>query len=269
MTGAARAAAFFRAGWTTFEADPGLAPWVAAARPAAEAILADPARLAADLRCGGTWFAGVHAFGNDAAGAIAAEGVPALAGEAVEFIAGALGLAGFDWDQAQISACYPGYPQQGAEESAANFRYRLTRDAAHVDGLLRDSQRRRRLGETHGFILGIPLTPTDREAAPLVVWEGSHEVMRAAFRARLAGLPPSVWGEEDITKAYHAARAEAFDTCPRRVVHVSPGGAYVVHRLALHGVAPWQSAATAPRVIAYFRPDPFPGAAPGWWLDRA
>ena len=252
-----------------FEPEPGLLAWASAARGLAEALLADAEIRAGDLRCGGTWFAGVNLCPNDAAGAVPGQGVPALAGAPVSFVRTVLGLSGFAWDRAQISVCYPGYPRQGAEESPANHRYRLHRAAAHVDGLLRDAARRRRPGETHGFILGLPLAGAAPGAAPMVVWEGSHEVMRRAFRARLRGVAPSDWAGEDVTEAYHAARAEAFETCPRREVTAPPGGAYLVHRLALHGVAPWTAPEdAAPRMIAYFRPDPFPGAAPDWWLDR-
>ena len=38
------------------------------------------------------------------------------------------------WDPAQVSVCYPGYPMPREEESKAAFKYRLKRDAAHVDG---------------------------------------------------------------------------------------------------------------------------------------
>ena len=269
MSGAEdRAAAFFRRGWTVFDPDPETARWAAAARPVADGILADPDSPARDWRCGGTWFAGVNIFPNDAGGAVPARGVPPVGGPAVRFVAEALGLSGFAWDRAQLSVCFPGYPRQGAEESEANHRYRVNRAAAHVDGLLRDAERRRYPGEVHGFILGLPLSEADAGASPMVVWEGSHEIMRRAFRERLAGVPPERWPDEDITETYHAARREAFETCPRVPVHVAPGGSYIVHRLALHGVAPWDSAGETPRIVAYFRPDPFPGAAPGWWLDR-
>ena len=261
---------FFTRGWIAFPPEPRLSNWAAAARDVAEDVLADPGARPDDLRCDGTWFAGVNALANDATGAVPARGVPPLSGRAIDFIAEVLGLSGFAWDSAQLSVCYPGYPRQGAEESAANHSYRLRRDAAHVDGLLRDPARRRNLGETHGFILGLPLVETPADAAPFVIWEGSHEVMRRAFRARLGALAPRDWPRENITEAYHAARTEAFETCPRREITAPPGGAYLVHRLALHGVAPWRADATAPpRIIAYFRPDPFPGAAPDWWLNRA
>jgi len=255
-------------GWAVMPPDPAIAAWAAAARPLADEALADPEARAAWLRCGGTWFAGVNVFPNGPDGGVPAHGVPPLAGAAVDFIAARLGLAGLTWDTAQISVCYPGYPQPWAGESAAAFGYRAKRDAAHVDGLTRDPARRRRLGERHGFILGLPLTETPPEAAPFVVWEGSHETMRAAFRARLAGIPPERWGDEDVTDAYWEARRRVFETCRRVPIAAEPGQAVLTHRLAVHGVAPWAAPEGPPRAIAYFRPDPFPGADPHWWLEN-
>lgn len=261
--------AFFRRGWVAFPHDPDIARWAAAARPLADRIAADPDLRDRWLRCGGTWFAGVNVLPNDALGAVAAEGVPPLAGAPLRFIADTLGLAGFDWDAAQVSVCYPGYPAApSVDESEAAFRYRRDRDAAHVDGLERDAERRRRPGEAHGFILGIPLTPTPPGAAPFVVWEGSHEIVRTAFRERLGGIDPARWRDEDVTDAYVAARRRIFADCPRVPVHAAPGGAYLVHRLALHGVAPWApDGGDAPRAIAYFRPETWPGGTLEKWLN--
>lgn len=262
------AAPFFHKGWVRFPYDPAVADWAVQARAVAERCFADPALRTRWLRCGGTWFAGVNVFPNDATGAVPAAGVPPLTGAPVRFIAEALGLAGIAWDRAQVSICLPGYPRPSAGESAAAFRFRRDRDAAHVDGLLRFGNRRRRPGETHGFILGLPLTETPANAAPCVVWEGSHEVIRHALRARLDGVPPERWAAEDVTDAYIAARRECFETCRRVPLHARPGEAYLIHRLALHGVAPWAAGTASQRAIAYFRPDPFPGATPGWWLGR-
>ncbi|HSF94647.1 MAG TPA: hypothetical protein VLA52_06425 [Thermohalobaculum sp.] len=260
---------FFDKGWCAFGHDPVLARWVAAARPVAEATLHDPELRDKWLRCGGTWFAGVNALPNDASGAVPQAGVPPLAGRAVSFVADVLGFGGLDWDPAQVSICFPGYPRPWDGESDAAFRFRRDRDAAHVDGLKRFDGRRRHLGETHAFILGIPLTRTAPDAAPFTVYEGSHEVMRRAFRARLTGIAPQDWAAEDITEAYAAARREAFETCPRVPVHALPGEAYIAHRLLLHGVAPWgDSRETAPRVIAYFRPPAGTGQSPDWWLEN-
>jgi len=262
---------FFQAGWSRFPHDRAVAAWAEAARPVAEACLADEAARRAWLRCGGTWFAGVNIFPNDAAGAVPEAGVPPLSGGVIDFLAQALGLSGFAWDKAQISVCFPGYPQPWEGESDSAFRFRRDRDAAHVDGVLRDEVRRRSLGETHGFILGLPLVEAHEDAAPLVVWEGSHERVRAAFRARFAGIAPAEWAAEDITEAYQAVRREIFESCRRVPVWARPGEAYLVHRLALHGVAPWAAPhcpeGGPPRMIAYFRPDIAPGAAPDWWLE--
>ncbi|MCP4769462.1 MAG: hypothetical protein GY875_24800, partial [Gammaproteobacteria bacterium] len=121
-------------------------------------------------------------------------------------------------------------------------------------------QRRRHLREHHGFILGIPMVEFDAGASPFVAWEGSHEIMRALFADRFAGIAPAQWGEEDITAVYHAARERAFASCERVEVHARPGQAFLVHRLLLHGMAPWRNGARAGpdgRMICYFRPDPF------------
>ena len=247
-----------------------LAAWAEAVRPIAAATLHDPELRSRWLRCGGTWFAGVDALPNDGSGAVPERHVPPLAGVAVEFIGSVLGLAGIAWDKAQVSICFPGYPQPWDGESESAFRFRRDRDAAHVDGLRRpEPGRRRKLAETHGFILGIPLTETRPDAAPFTVYEGSHEVMRRALRARLEGIASADWADEDVTEAYVAARREALRTCPRVPLHGRPGQAYLAHRLVLHGTAPWGSSSeTGPRMIAYFRPDPMAGAAPDWWLER-
>ncbi len=92
--------------------------------------------------------------------------------------------------------------------------------------------------------------------------------MRRALRARLQGVAPRRWAAEDVTDAYVEARRECFERCRRVPVPARPGEAYLIHRLALHGVAPWDGEAGGERMIAYFRPDAFPGADPDWWLER-
>lgn len=246
---------FFEWGWARFGPDPAVEAWLDAARPVAFAMLDDPAH-AEWWRCGNTWFAGVGVLPNDNEGRLGLS--PPIGGAAVDFIADALHLSP-EWDRGQLSVTRPGYPRPVGEESEAAFRYRQKRDAAHVDGLRRfGPDRRRKLREPHGFILGLPLTEADAEAAPLVVWEGSHRIMRRAFRAAFAGTPPHDWPELDITDAYVAARREVFDTCARSPLPARPGEAILIHRLALHGVAPWgEGASAAPegRAIAYFRPE--------------
>jgi hypothetical protein len=246
---------FLGKGWCRFEFDPALADWAKhALAPAREAVIAkENARW---LHCGGTWFVGVHALQNDSSGAVG-DSDP-LHGAAVDFIRQSLGISGFGWDRGQISVCYPGYPQPMESESAAAFRYRRERDAAHVDGLLPEgTDRRRHLREHHGFILGIPLVEFSADASPFVVWEGSHEMIRAALDERFGDQPPNQWGDEDITEAYHAIRKSVFRKCRRVEIAVRPGQAFVAHRLVLHGVAPWAESATAGedgRMICYFRP---------------
>lgn len=244
-----------RAGWCRFEHDSGIADWVAATHPVARALASDPAQIAQWLRCGGTWFAGVNILPNDTNGAL--QDGPVLRGQAIEFINDIYGAQ--RWDKAQISVIYPGYPRPMPGESPSAFRFRRDRDAAHVDGLLPvGPDKRRHLHEPHGFVLGLPLTSCTDEASPMVIWEGSHKLMQAAFGKALAGVPVAQWREVDLTDIYQSTRRICFETCPRVAIMAQPGEAYLVHRLALHGVAPWGKNAVAPpegRMIAYFRPE--------------
>lgn len=248
--------AFFEKGWCRFPHDPTLAAWVSHALPVARDAVAEPEH-AQWLRCGGTWFAGVNVLPNNASGAVG--GGPVLAGQAVDFISDTLGLIGFSWDRAQVSVCYRGYPKPMPSETEAAFRFRLNRDAAHVDGLRREGpDKRRHLREHHGFLLGISMVEADRHASPLVVWEGSHEIIRETFLNVFEAVPPEQWGEIDVTEIYHSVRRRIFDSCNRVEVSARPGEAYLVHRLCLHGVAPWApSARGGPdgRMIVYFRPE--------------
>ncbi len=242
-------------GWAMFPAEAAVAEWADAARGAALARIADPVHRAEWLQCEGTWFVGVDTLPNDATGAVPG-GLP-LSGAAQAALRGLYG--DLPLHRGQVSVIYPGYPRPRKGEGEGAFRYRLKRDAAHVDGLLAVwADRRRMLKERHAYILGLPLTRADARASPLVVWEGSHHVMRRAFEAAFADVPPGRWGEVDVTDAYQAARREVFETCQRIAVPATPGEAYAVHRLALHGVAPWGTEAEAAdegRMIAYFRPE--------------
>lgn len=241
-------------GWEVFAQEPALAAWVAAARGPALAATQDQAQRQRWLRHGGTWFAGVDLLCNDAEGRVG-QGV-ALAGAALARAEGVVGR--LPLHPAQVSVTYPGYPGRDPGESDSAHRYRLTRDAAHLDGLLPEGpDKRRHLREGHGYILGVALTEAGPGAAPLVVYEGSHEVMRAAFRAAFADAPSDAWGDIDVTETYQAARRHCFAQCQRVEITLEMGQAVLVHRLALHGIAPWAEGATAPpegRAIAYFRP---------------
>ena len=243
-------------GWCRFPVSAGLTQWVRHSLGAARAAV-HATEYRKWLRCGRTWFVGVNALPNDERGAV--PGGPQLQGPAVDFITRALGFGEIRWDRAQVSVCYPGYPRPSAEESEAAYRYRVVRAAAHVDGILPEGPDRRRfLRQYHAFILGIPMVDVSRDAAPFTIWEGSHEIVRSAFEARLQSIPLEQWGGEDITDTYHALRHSIFDTCKRVAITAKPGEAYVVHRLALHGIAPWAEKAKAGedgRMICYFRPE--------------
>lgn len=230
-------------GWRRV-AGPGIAAWAAAARPIGEAAVATSTE---GWRCGGTWFVGLDALPNGPDGAV--DGIP--------FPWPELGLAPEALHPAQLSVTRAGYPRQGAEETEAAFRFRLNRDAAHLDGLLPiGPDKRRMVKEPHGWIVGLPLNRADAGAAPLVIWEGSQQIIGAALRAALAHCdgPPE---DQDITEVYQAARRQVFDTCPRIELPGEPGTAVILHRHLIHGVAPWRDGATADlpgRMVAYFRP---------------
>jgi len=257
---------FFEKGWCCFKYDKMLMRWIKRVLPCArETVTVE--QNAKWLRCGGTWFAGVSVLPNAADGSVCASG--AIQGEVVDFILNTLGLDGFDWDRAQVSVCYPGYPQSMPGESAAAFAYRRDRDAAHVDGLLPEGpDRRRHLRELHGFIVGIPMVEFDPDASPFVVWEGSHQIIRDTFTEVFQDMSADQWGEMDITGVYHQARRKIFESCKRIEIYATPGQAYLVHRFALHGIARWQSGARATpdgRMICYFRPET--GGPEGWLFN--
>ncbi|SLN37082.1 hypothetical protein PEL8287_01771 [Roseovarius litorisediminis] len=250
-------------GWARFGFDPAVLGWARHARHAALSRIADPTQQAQWLQCEGTWFVGVDTLPNTPDGALP-DGMP-LTGQAY---AGARQLYGqLPLHPGQVSVIYPGYPKPRKGEGPGAFKYRLNRDAAHVDGLLAiGDDRRRMLKEQHAYILGLPLTDCSADASPLVVWEGSQRIMREAFKSVLEPLPAAEWDSVDLTDVYQAARREVFDRCTRVTVPAKPGEAYLVHRHALHGVAPWAANATAPsegRMIAYFRPE-LPAGSRDW-----
>jgi hypothetical protein len=236
-------------GWTRIAGLAGVAEWAAAALPLARAAIADSDE---PWRCGGTWFAGVDALANAPDGSVAAVPLPSA-------LTALLPWQPPDWHRAQVSTLRPGYPQPWPGETEAAFGYRLRRDAAHVDGLLPEGpDRRRHLREPHAFILGLPLTEADAGAAPLVVWEGSHAVIRRVLADVLSPHPPQDWPGVDLTEAYHAARRTVFATCVRVELPARPGEALLLHRMVLHGMAPWAGGARAAaegRMIAYLRPE--------------
>lgn len=244
---------FTTKGWRRFSYDPAIAAWAQAALRQAKAVVAQPEMRKKWLQCQGTWFVGVDALASDGQGAL---GGVSLAGEVIDWLSE---IDYLPFHPAQLSVIYPGYPKPRIGDTEAGFRYRKNRDAAHVDGLLAvGPERRRMLKEPNAFILGLPLNSCSPAASPMVVWEGSHLIIAEVFQKAFAGIDATSWAEVDVTAVYQAARRQVFERCKRVLVHAAPGEAYVVHRLALHGVAPWQSGADAPeegRMIAYFRPE--------------
>ena len=243
-------------GWCRFPYDPRLKAWADHMLEPARATVADPANEEW-FRYGRTWFVGVHVLPNDPAGRVG-DG-PELAGVALDFIRTLPGNEAFSLDRAQISVCYPGYPQPMAGESDGVYRFRVNRDAAHLDGLLHEGAARRRyLKQFHRFVLGLPLVEVAGRAAPFVIWEGSHRIIRSALQEAFNGVAPDQWDGIDLTDCYQAARREVFETCPRVEISAQPGEAYLVHRHSIHGMAPWGEDGVAGedgRMIAYFRPE--------------
>ena len=250
---------FHARGWLHFPSEPSVLDWARHARRAGEAALTDPA-FAPFHVCQGTWFVGLEALPNDPEGRVG--GSAPLTGAAMGFVEGLYGQ--LPLHKGQLSTVWPGYPRPREGESEAAARYREKRDAAHVDGLRRDGPARRRfLSEPHAYILGLPLTDAAPGAAPLVVWEGSHHLIRDALCTALADCPADDWAKVDLTDAYQSARRAAFETCPRRTIPAQPGEATLLHRLSVHGVAPWSAEDGPPRMIAYFRPH-LPGGMTAW-----
>ncbi len=262
MDAAAIRLALARRGWVRLPPLAGLEEWCAAVRPLAARLEGDPGLRRRWLRHGGSWFAGVSVLPNDAAGAV--PGGPALPAPLLELLA-ALVRRPVRLDRGQLSVVHPGYPRRDGSESEAAFRYRRERAAAHVDGLLPSGPERRRvIGECHGFILGIALSAPHPAAAPLTVWEGSHELMRRSLGRAVAARPAADWRGADVTEAYHQARREAFARCPRVEIAARPGQAVLLHRLVLHGIGRWAAPEEIgePRRVVYFRPELFDAA--GW-----
>jgi len=256
-------------GYIEFGVDPELLKWVNATFSTAQSLSEDEQSRRDWLRCGGTWYAGVNVLPNDGEGGIKDANVSPIRGAAYDFIKKYLAPDPFEFDAAQISVCYPKYPLHGDEETDAAYRFRLNRYAAHVDGLHRSMPGRRRfLNETHGFIFGVPMENTAPDASPLVVWKGSHEVMRDMFCEEYKSLSPSEWANKDITDAYASARKFCFENLQTVELWQPKGGSNLVHRLALHGVAPWaETCLDRQRMIAYFRPDIYPNISPEWWVN--
>jgi hypothetical protein len=234
-----------------------MAAWAKHTTPQAVEAANNPENRANWLRCQGTWFVGVD---------VLSDYIP-LPDPVLKAAHSAVGQDQLKWGAGQISTCYKGYPKQDTNETAPMFNYRRNRDFAHLDGLKAVGPKRaRKMEEFHGFILGIPLNKTPSNAAPFVIWEGSHLIFRDMLAKAYAGVTPENWPQVDITEIYQQTRAEIFKTCKRVELHAKPGEAYIAHRFALHGMAAWDEDLDGPdegRMVAYFRPY-WQGDLRGW-----
>ena len=246
---------FNRFGWAVLDPDKEMYEWIDQAKKISQQKLDKNYFIKKQLRCGGTWFVGANFLKNDSHGKL--NGV-SLKGKAVRSIVDRYGKLFSEWDQAQVSICYRGYPQPSKSETLASFNYRKNYFGAHLDGIIPIGQPKRRYAQQyHTFIFGIPLVNFNAFAAPLVVWEGSHQIMRDAISRRLLKSSVKLWKDLDITEIYQEARKEVFLKCEQKKIVVPLGGTYILHRQVLHGVMPWGKHGRSDekgRMIAYFRP---------------
>ncbi|MEO9822753.1 MAG: hypothetical protein ABJ370_16490 [Paracoccaceae bacterium] len=217
--------------------------WAEAANSVAEQITSDEAIRASNMRHGDTWFVGVDALPTGPCGEISGVECAGAWQHKVPDVT--------PWHKAQLSVVYPGYPKPESDQSQANHAYRIKRAAAHVDGLLPIGPDRRRYPrEFHAFVLGLPLNAS--KASPTVCWDGSHKIMGDALRDVIGDSNPR---DVDVTQAYHDARKVVFDSCKMVELRSEPGAAFLLHRFALHGTAPWSGCDSTDRRIAFFRPE--------------
>ena len=244
-------------GWVKFKYDAKLYDWLKTVSREVFSEIQNHDNRNNWLRYQGTWFSGVNVLKNNIQGAVV--GGLRLDTDSSRWALEKFNVKEIKWDKGQVSVCYPGYPKPAHSESLAAFKYRLKKAAAHVDGLHPIGKEKiRKLKEQHAFILGIPVTLSSKKASPLVVWEGSQKIVKHYFKKSLSNVDPNDWGNIDLTTLYHQARREIFQSCRKVEIHATPGESYIVHRMALHGVAPWDGRAKADkdgRVIIYFRPE--------------
>ena len=120
---------FFERGWCRFPFEQSVMDWVSAALPHARAAVEAPEN---DVwfRGGRTWFVGVNALPNAPDASIGDAGP--LSGAVRTFTDEVLGCSDLAWDQAQVSVCYPGYPQAYEGETEAAYRFRVKREHSEV-----------------------------------------------------------------------------------------------------------------------------------------
>ena len=240
-------------GWIKFDFDHRVAHWANVANSKITSKLKNKTIFENNLTCQGTWFVGVDALDNNPDGAL---GETPLSGP-FETLMKSSEVC--DLHSAQVSIIFEGYPKPRDQESQSSFNFRLKRDAAHVDGLIADFPGGpRKLKEPHAYVLGIPINQAPKGASPVVVWEGSHQLMAKAFERFFLNRKPEEWRDLDVREVYSETRKSVFEKCKRRVLHANLGESYVIHRLCLHGISPWEPQTknfSEGRKIAYFRPE--------------
>ncbi len=243
-------------GWASFPFDPNLYDWAIKVHTLVTKKINSTEGQRKKLRCGDTWFPGVNFLENDSFGNIDGALFPE---KLLKFIKHHEPNFGGIFDKGQISICYTGYPRRMNSESKSSFDFRRNRYAAHIDGILPVGKTRRRfIKEYHSFILGIPINQAGKEASPCVIWEGSHEIIKNELRKYKRLRKISNWGNEDITEFYNDLRKKIFSSCEVKEIWVPMGHAYIINRLSLHGIMPWNQKPKGDensRMIAYFRPD--------------
>lgn len=243
---------YYQKGWCVFDYECAVQDWVDSTINEARAVV-ELDQNKHWLRHGETWFAGVNVLNNDPQGAVP-NGIQ-LDCRALDFIKRLNGKP-TALDRGQISICYPGYPKPSSLESEVAYSYRLNRDAAHLDGVLKEGGERF-LKEYHDYILAIPMVEADQHASPFVLWSQSHSIVQARLRDALQNYPVETWADIPIQEVYQSLRKDIFKACERVEVHLKVGQVLLAHRLILHGTAPWRSNAAASkdgRMICFFRP---------------
>ena len=241
-------------GWEIFPFEKSVIDWIKYAKPAAIIASKNKNHRSKWMRSNGTWFVGVDALPNNAKGIIkGSESLDCMALRQARNIAGSLPL-----HRGQVSVTYSGYPQKSSNESQSAFNFRLKRDSAHIDGLKPIGLTRRRfLIEPHAWILGLPIDENITGCSPTVVWEDSHKIIKRCLLSVFRGICPEDWHKVDLTKIYKEARKEVFEKCNRIELLANPGETFLIHRLTVHGIAPWINKSKSNkkrRILIYFRP---------------
>lgn len=243
---------YLKYGYRVFDQEQQISDWIASAIKHAQEALVSPDNRHW-YRYQNTWFVGVNVLNNRPDGSIGCG--PELGGRAISFIEQSLTNRPIHLDRGQISVCFDGYPKKDISEPKTNHAYRLRRDAAHIDGVMKHDGDRY-LVEHHDYILGIAMNMVEAQASPFVVWQGSHRLMQTALCDYLSNYPKDKWRTTPISEVYSQTRKRILNECRRVELALKPGQALVAHRHLLHGTAPWKAVnETEPRMLCFFRPE--------------